>query len=108
MKKRKWTPEKKAKIVLLGLGGANLAQLCSEYKIALSQYYLWRDQFLKNSHKAFDVNKTQAKELRLKEENKKLKQTVGELTLELKKNDWEEQLEKEALKGKNLIKKFYL
>jgi len=53
-------------------------------------YYLWRDQFLKNSHKVFEVNKTQAKELRLKEENKKLKLTVGELTMELKKNDWEE------------------
>ena len=90
MKKRTWTPEAKAKIVLLGLGGQNVALLCNEYQISPSMYYLWRDQFLKNSHKVFEVNKAQAKELRLKEENKKLKLTVGELTMELKKNDWEE------------------
>jgi transposase-like protein len=90
VKKRTWTPETKAKIVLLGLGGQSIAQICNEHQISPSMYYLWRDQFLKNSYKVFEINKTQAKELRLKEENKKLKQTIGELTLELKKNDWEE------------------
>ena len=90
MKRRVWTPEAKAKIVLLGLGGRNIAQICNEYQINPSTYYLWRDQFLKNSHKIFEMNKTQVTELRLKEENKKLKQAVGELTLELKKNDWDD------------------
>lgn len=90
MKRRAWTPEAKAKIVLLGLGGRSIAQICNEHQINPSTYYLWRDQFLKNSHKIFEINKTQATELRLKEENKKLKQAVGELTLELKKNDWED------------------
>jgi hypothetical protein len=50
----------------------------------------WREQFLDNTAaKAFAVGKITGKEDRLLPENKRLKGVVGELTLELKKSDWQ-------------------
>ena len=51
-------------------------------------YYRWRDTFLANAAQAFEVSTTNRRKERLSAENQKLKQAVGELTLELKKNDW--------------------
>jgi hypothetical protein len=51
-------------------------------------YYRWRDTFLANAAQAFEAGTTNRREERLSAENQKLKQAVGELTLELKKNDW--------------------
>ena len=51
-------------------------------------YYRWRDTFLANAAQAFETSTTNRREERLSAENQKLKQAVGELTLELKKNDW--------------------
>ena len=88
MKKRKWTGEQKAQIVLQGLKGRAIAEICNEYQISQTQYYLWRDQFLANAGKVFDLSKQSQKEQRLERENQKLKTVVGELTMELKKSDW--------------------
>ena len=87
MKRRQWTSEKKALIVLSGLKGLSVASICNEHKISQSQYYQWKDQFLANSAKAFEVEKASAKQARLECENQKLKGLVGELTLELKKSE---------------------
>lgn len=51
-------------------------------------YYRWRDTFLANAAQAFETTAVNRREERLLSENQKLKQAVGELTLELKKNDW--------------------
>ena len=53
MKRRKWDSKTKAGIVLEGLSGRSVSELCSEYEISQNQYYLWRDKFLQDSHKAF-------------------------------------------------------
>ena len=90
MKRRQWTSEKKALVVLEGLRGRPVAALCSEHGISQSQYYQWRDQFLHNAARAFETEKTDQKTLRLKSENERLKSMVGELTMELKKSEeWE-------------------
>ena len=45
MKRRKWKPEQKALIVLEGLKGRPIGDLCAEHEISQAQYYQWRDQF---------------------------------------------------------------
>jgi len=87
MKRRKWTNEAKADIVLCGLRGQPLAEICNEHGISQSQYYQWRDQLLSNAGKAFDSNKMPKEQARITRENQRLKGLIGELTLELKKSE---------------------
>ena len=90
MKKRQWTNQQKAQIILEGLSGQiEISKLCNKYEIAQTQYYKWRDQFLKECHTTFDVKKQSLKEQRLEVENSKLKRIIGDLTIELKKNEYE-------------------
>ena len=87
MKRRNWDANAKAMIVIEGLKGKPVAELCTEHQISQSLYYQWRDQFLAQAAKAFDDPQRSRKEARLQQENMRLKQLVGELTLELKKSD---------------------
>ena len=88
MKRREWDSKSKARIVLEGLQGRSVASICTEYEISQSMYYRWRDTFLANAAQAFESQAATRREERLLSENNKLKQAVGELTLELKKSDW--------------------
>jgi transposase len=87
MKRRQWDAKAKARVVLEGLQGKPVAELCNESQIGQSQYYQWREQFLANASKAFEVHQDAQKDARLTRENTRLKTLVGELTLELKKSD---------------------
>lgn len=87
MYRRKWDAKTKAMIVIEGLKGKPVAELCAEHQISQAQYYQWRDQFLANAPKAFEVHEQSQREARLGRENARLKTLVGELTLELKKSD---------------------
>jgi transposase-like protein len=77
----------KAKIIIQGLQGRPVAELCHEYQISQSLYDQWRDQFLANAARTFEVQPYDRKEAHLARENARLKTLVGELTLELKKSD---------------------
>lgn len=85
MVKRKWDTKQKAEIVLQGLKGRSVAELCAEHGISQAQYYQWREKFLTNMGKAFEDSGKE--EERLLRQNAKLKRVIGELTLELKKSD---------------------
>lgn len=87
MKRRKWKAETKTLVVLEGLKGRSIAELCNEHQISQAQYYQWREQFLSNATQAFETKQADAKVERLSRENEKLKALVGELTLALKKSD---------------------
>ncbi len=87
MHKRKWDAKTKAMIVMEGLKGKPVAELCTEHQISQSLYYQWRDQFLAHAAQAFEVHQHTRKEARLEQENARLKKLVGELLLELKKSD---------------------
>jgi transposase-like protein len=87
MHRRIWDAHTKAKIVLQGLQGKPVAEICHAYQISPSLYDQWRDQFLAKASKAFDGQPCHRKETRLARENARLKTLVGELTLELKKSD---------------------
>lgn len=87
MTRRKWTPEQKAKVVLEGLKGRSMSEICADYAITQNMYYRWRDQLLANVHEVFISDRNPRRTATLERENARLKSLVGELTLELKKND---------------------
>jgi transposase-like protein len=89
MEKRKWTSQQKLQIVLEGLSGQiEISKLCTKYQIAQTQYYQWRDQLLKYGKAAFETKDVTKKERHLEMENQKLKRIIGDLTVELKKNEF--------------------
>jgi transposase-like protein len=57
-KGRIWTSEEKAKIVVQGLKGRTVSEICNEYQIHQTQYYKWREQFLENIPKVTDSKTT--------------------------------------------------
>ena len=85
MKRRNWDGKTKARVVLEGLQGRSVASICTEYQISQSVYYRWRDTFLANAGQVFETGAVNKREERLVAENQKLKQALGEPTLELKK-----------------------
>ena len=88
MKRRKWTNEEKFKIVLEGLQNSiSIAELCNKHEVQQSQYYNWRDKFLRKGSNVFQNNDGSKREEQLKNKMSKMEQVIGKLTLELKKND---------------------
>jgi len=89
MKRRNWTSKEKFKIVLEGIKGkVPLGELCSQYGISQAQYYKWRDRFLDKGEIIFEYGGPKREEEKLRKENEKLKAIIGELIIELKKNDF--------------------
>jgi transposase-like protein len=90
MQKRTWSSQEKMRIVLEGLSGQiEISKLCTKYQIANTQFYKWRDQLLKFGHQAFNQKTMSQKEQHLEMENQKLKKIIGDLTVELKKSEYE-------------------
>lgn len=85
MKRRKWDPKAKAMIVIQGLKGKPVAEICLEHQISQTQYYQWRDQFLANAHQVFGKNEKKGEILT--QENTRLRKIIGDLTVELKKTE---------------------
>ena len=87
MSRRKWDAKTKVMIMLQGLKGKPVADICNEHQISQAQYYQWRDQFMKKLPQVF-LN-TERRQALLERENSRLMKMVGELTVELKKlNEW--------------------
>ena len=84
-RKKQWTGRKKLAIVE---GRVPDSELCNEHGISQGMYYKWRDQLLTDGAKLFERGGVDHARERLERENRKLKETIGELTIELKKNDW--------------------
>lgn len=107
MKKRTFTAEFKAKVVLETLREEkSLAEIASEYNIHPNMLRGWKKEFLEKASGIFEETKQQ-KELRQKEkemeaEREKMLKTIGQLTLE---RDW---LEKKSVEifGPDYEKKF--
>lgn len=89
MPRRKWDAQTKVTIVLQGLKGRPIADICIEHQISQAQYYQWRDQFMKKLPQVF-MN-TERRQNSLARENNRLTKMIGELTVALKKlNEWSE------------------
>jgi len=87
MKRRRWDSKTKAKIVLDGLSGRPVSEICNDYEIHQNQYYTWRDKFLSEAHRAFESNNPGGELNRLSKKNQELIQIIGSLTVELKKTE---------------------
>ena len=85
MKRRKWDAKTKAMIVMEGLKGKPVSEICIEHQISQAQYYQWRDQFLANIPQIFVDDSRREKALT--KENARLKKIIGDLTVELKKTE---------------------
>ena len=84
--KKQWTGREKLALVLEGLKGeCRISELCNEHGISQGMYYKWRDQLLTAGAKLFEREGVDHARERLERENRKLKETIGELTIELKK-----------------------
>jgi len=87
MKRRRWDSKTKTKIVLEGLSGRPISEICNAYEIHQNQYYNWRDKFLSEAHKAFESKREGGEVTRLRKKNRELTQIIGSLTVELKKTE---------------------
>ena len=89
-KRRKWESSQKLKIVLEGLSGQiEISKLCNKYQISQVIYYRWREQLLQYGYQTFESKNITKREKRLSDENQRLKQIIGDLTVELKKSEFE-------------------
>ena len=90
MKYRQWSSKQKTQIVLEGLSGQiDISKLCQKYQVSQAQYYKWRDAFLQNCHQSFEVKKQSQREQQLEAKVQKLTKIIGDLTIELKKSEYE-------------------
>jgi transposase-like protein len=87
MHRRKWDAHTNAMIVIEGLQGKPVVELCTAHQISPSLDDQWRDQFLAHAAKAFDAPPRPRKEVRLQQDNARLQPLVGELTFEPKTSD---------------------
>jgi len=85
MKRRRW--DSKAKIVLEGLSGKPVSELCNQHQVSQSQYYQWRDKFLSEAYRVFEGRESGDEVLRLKAKTRLQQQIIGALTVELKKSE---------------------
>jgi transposase-like protein len=77
MVRRRWDPYTKAAIVLEGLKGRPVADICTEHQISQAQYYQLRDQFIKKMPQVFvDTDRRQKSLIR---ENSRLKKMIRSL-----------------------------
>lgn len=65
----------------------SVAEICAKYSIHQSQYYKWKEQFLRDGSQIFAFNKNEPREQYLENQITAMKRVIGELTLELKKSD---------------------
>lgn len=90
MKQRKWDPKIKAKIVLEGIENkVPLAELCNRYQISHGMYYRWLNEFRTKASQVFESMRKGKKEQDLIMENRELKRVIAELSIELKKTEFE-------------------
>ena len=89
MERRKWAGKQKFEIVLAGLKTGKISEICNRHQISQTQYYRWRDEFFEKGPQVFDLNSSGKEQQRLKKENTRLKTIIGDLTTELKKNEYE-------------------
>jgi transposase-like protein len=87
MQRRQWDAHTKAMMVLEGLKGKAVAEMCPEHQMSQSPYDPWRGPLLAHMGKAFEVQQHTRTEARLAQEHARLKKLVGELTFECKKSD---------------------
>jgi len=79
-KRRKFTPEFKARVALAVLSGAHTqAEMCKQHHLAAGQLVQWRKELEANAHLAFGGGRQEE----LKERIAELERMVGRLTMQV-------------------------
>ena len=97
IKRKKYVPEEKAKIVLEVLREENtLAEIANKYDVSQQLISRWRSEFLSNMATVFDKKTNEAEKLKLENETEKeaLVTKIGQLTMDI---DWLKKKQVEAL-----------
>ena len=80
VKRRRFTPELKGRVVLASLGGAQTqAEICKQHRITAHQLRCWQKELEANAHLAFGGGQQQE----LKERIAELERMVGRLTMQV-------------------------
>ena len=97
IKRRKYTPEEKAKIVLEVLREENtLAEIANKYDVSQQLISRWKSDFLSNMATVFDkkTNETEKLKIEYEAEKEALVTKIGQLTIDI---DWLKKKQVEAL-----------
>ena len=82
MNKKIWSLEEKLGIVLEMLKGEQaVTEICQRHQVTTTQAYHWRDLFLEAGKKGLTDGRTKAGRDPIVEENRRLKELVGEQAL---------------------------
>lgn len=82
MNKKSWSYEEKLAIVLEILKGeVPVTEICQKHQVSPTQAYRWRDIFLDGAKRALSDGRTKAVKDELVEENRKLKELIGQQAL---------------------------
>lgn len=79
MRGRRFTPQEKARVVLEGLSGRPVDELCAAYGISRARFLRWRAQLVRNAGAAFAAGRTGPADVRLARENESLRRLVARL-----------------------------
>ena len=80
-KRRTFTPEFKAQVVLEELSGIkDKAEMCREYRLRLQVFSRWREEFLERAPEIFATKRSRGDE---QERAADLERMVGQLTMQL-------------------------
>ncbi len=97
IKRRKYSPDEKAKIVLEVLREENtLAEIANKYDVSQQLISRWKSEFLSNMATVFDKKTNEAEKIKLEYEAEKeaLVNKIGQLTIDI---DWLKKKQVEAL-----------
>ena len=77
--KKQWSSEEKMAVVLSGLKGGTLKELCTEYGISDGQYYKWREEAFSSMKAGFaDKRRKESKNYSWEAEKNRLLRIIGE------------------------------
>jgi transposase-like protein len=96
-KRKKYSPEEKAKIVLEVLREENtLIEISNKYKVSQQLISRWKSEFLANMPSVFDkkANETEKLKKQFEAEKAALERKIGELTIDI---DWLKKKQEQAL-----------
>lgn len=77
----KWSQEKRFEIVLRVLRGESVAQVCRENEVSATQFYKWREAFLRGAQEGLKDKRNPQNRDPVLEENRKLKKLLAEQLL---------------------------
>lgn len=77
----KWSQEQRFKLVLRTLRGELVVQVCRENEVSATQFYKWREAFLRGAQEGLKDKRNPQNRDPVLEENRKLKKLLAEQLL---------------------------